>query len=166
MTDVAALEARLASLEARVNALEDHEEIAQLIASYGPAVDSGAADAAANLWEADGVFDVGGHFTMNGHADIAAMVLGEGHQSLIHNGCGHVLTAPRIRLDGDEAVAWNYAFNIRWDAPNERFWIARLSANEWQCRRGPDGWHVARRTNINLDGAEQPRELLRHSTVG
>jgi hypothetical protein len=165
MSDLAALEARLAELEARVRLVEDHEAITQLLASYGPAVDSGSAAAAANLWEADGVFDVGGHFTMNGHADIVAMVLGDGHQELIHDGCGHVLTAPKIQVDGDDATAWNYAFNIRWDAPDERFWIARLSANEWQCRRGPDGWRVAHRTNINLDGAEPPRALLRRSTA-
>lgn len=166
MADLSELETRLAALEARVRVLDDHEEITQLLASYGPSVDSGAAEAAAQLWEADGVFDVGGHFTMNGHADIAAMVTGEGHQSLIHNGCGHVLTAPKIQVDGDEATAWNYAFNIRWDAPDERFWIARLSANEWKCRRGPDGWRVAYRTNINLDGDEAPRALLRRSTAG
>jgi hypothetical protein len=92
------------------------------------------------------------------------MVNGEGHQSLIHNGCGHVLTSPRISVDGDTATAWNYAFNVRWDEPNERFWVARLSANEWQCARGADGWRVVRRTNVNLDGGETARALLRNST--
>ena len=165
MTDASALEVRLAELEAQVRVLADHEEITQLLASYGPSVDSGSAAATAALWEVDGVFDVGGHFTMNGRDEIMGMVNGEGHQSLIHNGCGHVLTSPRIRVDGDAATAWNYAFNIRWDAPNERFWIARLSANEWQCARGADGWRVTHRTNINLDGDEAPRALLRRSTV-
>jgi hypothetical protein len=159
-----ALETRLAALEARVQVLDDHEAITQLLASYGPSVDSGSADATAALWVEDGVFDVGGVFTMNGRGDIVGMVDGEGHQQLIMNGCGHVLTAPKIRLDGDEATAWNYAFNIRWDAPNERFWIARLSANEWKCARGPEGWRVVHRTNINLDGDEAPRALLRRST--
>jgi hypothetical protein len=172
MTDATALEGRLAALEARVRALDDYEEITQLLASYGPSVDSGSAEATAALWVEEGVFDVvssdesAGHFTMSGRADIMGMVNGEGHQGLIMNGCGHVLTAPKIRLNGDTATAWNYAFNIRWDAPNERFWIARLSANEWKCERRAEGWRVVHRTNINLDGDEAPRALLRRSTVG
>ncbi|MFN8027553.1 MAG: nuclear transport factor 2 family protein [Acidimicrobiia bacterium] len=172
MTDVQALEARLAALEARVQVLDDHEAITQLLASYGPSVDSGAAEATAALWTEDGVFAVvssdpaQGDFTMNGRADIVGMVNGEGHQGLITNGCGHVLTAPKIRVDGDEATAWNYAFNIRWDDAADRFWIARLSANRWECARGADGWRVVHRTNINLDGAEAARALLRTSTTG
>lgn len=172
MAEVSELEARLAALEVRVRELEDHEAINQLLASYGPSVDSGSAEATAALWVEDGVFDVVGssetvgNFTMNGRGDIAGMVNGEGHQSLITNGCGHVLTAPRIRVDGDNATAWNYAFNVRWDEPNERFWVARLSANEWQCARRGDGWRVVQRTNVNLDGSEAARGLLRRSTVG
>lgn len=172
MTDVAALEARLAALEARVQVLDDHDAITQLLASYGPAVDSGAAESTAALWADDGVFAVvssdpaQGDFTMHGRGEIMGMVNGEGHQGLITNGCGHVLTAPRIRVDGDAATAWNYAFNVRWDAAADRFWIARLSANEWQCARGADGWRVVQRTNVNLDGAEAARSLLRRSTTG
>ena len=102
MAEVSALEARLAALEARVQVLDDHEAITQLLASYGPSVDSGSAEATAALWLDDGVFGVVGrsetvgNFTMTGRGDIMGMVNGEGHQSLIHNGCGHVLTAPKI----------------------------------------------------------------------
>jgi hypothetical protein len=149
---------RLAALEARVRVLEDHEALAQLVATYGPAVDSGAAD-----WFDDGVFDVAGVFELVGHEGIAGMVNSDGHQALIHHGCGHVLTAPKLAIDGDVAQGWNYAFNIRWDAETDRFWIGRLSANEWTFRRGPDGWHVVRRTNVNLDGSEMPREVLRRA---
>ena len=164
MPDDRALERRLRDLEARVRELEDRDALSQLVASYGPAVDSGEADAAAALWSDDGVFDVVPYFELLGHDGIAGMVNDEGHQSLIHNGCGHVLTAPKLSVDGDDARGWNYAFNIRWDAEADRFWIARLSANEWRFHRDGDRWRVVRRTNINLDGDERPRELFRHST--
>jgi hypothetical protein len=157
------LEARVAELEARVRVVEDLHQLAQLVATYGPAVDSGSADAAASIWADDGVFDVVPYFELVGHVGIAGMVSGAGHQALIANGCGHVLTAPRIEVDGDAARGWNYAFNIRFDADADRFWIARLSANEWHFRREPKGWRVVRRTNINLDGTEAPRELLAHA---
>jgi hypothetical protein len=161
MAEAGDLHERLHALESRVILLEDQVALAQLVATYGPAVDSGSAVAAARLWREDGVFDVVPFFELVGHDGIAGMVNGEGHQSLISNGCGHVLTAPKIVVDGDEARGWNYAFNIRWDPEADRFWIARLSANEWQFRRGADGWRVVRRTNINLDGDEKPRALLR-----
>jgi SnoaL-like domain len=154
---------RLAALEARVRVLEDHEALAQLVATCGPAVDSGSADAAAAIWFEDGVFDVAGIFELVGHEGIAGMVNGDGHQSLIRNGRAHVLTAPKLAVDGDDARGWNYAFNPRWDDESDRFWIARLSANEWTFRRGPDGWHVVRRTNVNLDGGEMAREVLRRA---
>jgi hypothetical protein len=163
MSGVEELQATVEALAARVQRLEDELALNQLVASYGPAVDSGSAAEAAALWSDDGVFEVPPHATWVGHDDIGGMVNGEGHKGLIMNGCGHVLTAPRVKVDGDEARGWNYALNIRWDADADRFWIARVSANEWHWRRGPDGWRTVHRTNINLDGDAAPRALFRHS---
>jgi hypothetical protein len=56
------LRATVEALAARVRALEDQVEIMQLVAQYGPAADSGAADAAAGLWTEEGTFDVVGQF--------------------------------------------------------------------------------------------------------
>jgi ketosteroid isomerase-like protein len=165
MADEPVSRERITALEARLQRLEDQQAIAQVVASYGPAVDGGDAGATAALWFEDGVFDVVPYFTLEGRDAIAGMVDGDGHQSLIRNGCGHVLTAPKVVVDGDRARAWNHALNIRWDEATDRFWVARVSANEWELRRGDDGWHVVRRTNINLDGDEGPRALFRRSTV-
>ena len=153
-------ESRLVELEARVRVVEDLHAISQLVASYGPAVDSGSAEAAGALWTDDGVFDVVPWFELQGPVGVAGMVDMDGHQQVIQNGCGHVLTAPKVELHGDDATAWNYAFHIRFDADADRFWIARLSANEWRCRREPEGWRVVRRTNVNLDGNDAARALL------
>jgi hypothetical protein len=48
---------RIAALERRVRALEDQLAISQLIATYGPAVDSESAEAVGQLWAAEGVYD-------------------------------------------------------------------------------------------------------------
>ncbi|MEU9342709.1 nuclear transport factor 2 family protein [Streptomyces sp. NPDC048278] len=143
-----------------MRALEDQAEIAQLVAQYGPAVDSGSGEAAARLWTEDGTFDVVGHFTMRGHADIRGMVHGGGHQHLIRNGAAHVLTVPHIQVDGDEAVGRGYALNIRWDADADHFRVVRVSANTWRWTRTTHGWRVAERVNANLDGATEHRNLL------
>jgi len=154
------LRAELAALRARVRQLEDHLEITQLVAQYGPAVDSGSAEATAGMWAEDGTFDVVGALDLRGRDQIAAMVRGEGHQDLIRNGCGHVLTVPHVIVDGDAAEGRSYALNIRWDAQAGRFWVARVSANTWRWVRTPDGWRIAARVNANLDGTPEHRQML------
>ena len=166
MGEVEELRATVAALEDRLRRLEDHLEITQLVAQYGPAVDSGSAEAAAALWSADGRFDAVGAIGMRGRDEIAGMVRGRGHQDLIRNGCGHVLTVPHVVVDGDEARGRSYALNIRWDAEAERFWVARVSANTWRWVRTPAGWRVADRVNANLDGTPEHRQMLAPEGAG
>jgi hypothetical protein len=144
----------------RVRLLEDHLEIAQLVAGYGPAVDSGSAEAAADLWTETGVFEAVPWLRMRGRDEIEAMVRGQGHQDLIANGCGHVLSVPHVIIDGDEAEGRSYALNIRWDAEQDRFWVARVSANTWRWVRTAAGWRVQDRVNASLDGTPEHRQML------
>jgi hypothetical protein len=163
VSELEELKAELAALKARVRTLEDQVELSQIVAAYGPSVDSGSAEATAQLWTQDGVFAVvgGEHtFSMNGRQDIMGMVDGAGHQGLIHNGCAHVLTAPLVEVNGDTAKGRSYALNIRWDPAADRFWVARVSANTWRWARTEEGWKVVERVNSNLDGAEASRKML------
>jgi hypothetical protein len=159
-TELAELRDALQRLAARVKSLEDQVEISQLVAQYGPAVDSGAGEATAALWTADGTFDALPQRRMHGREDIVGMVHGAGHQSLIHNGCGHVLTVPHIVVDGDQATGRSYALNIRWDAERQQFWVARVSANTWRWVRTPLGWRIQQRINASLDGTPEHRAML------
>jgi len=160
MSEIDDLRATVEALVARVRLLEDQMEITQLVAQYGPNVDSGSADDDAALWTGNGTFDAVGAVTMRGHDEIAAMVDGEGHQGLIVNGCGHVLTVPHVVVNGDDAHGRSYALNIRWDAEQERFWVARVSANTWKWSRTPAGWRITERINANLDGTPEHRQML------
>lgn len=160
MSELDDLRTALDALTSRVRALEDQLEITQLVAQYGPSVDSGSAETTAGLWTDDGTFEAVGAISMRGHEQIAGMVSGDGHQSLIRNGCGHVLTVPHVVVDGDEATGRSYALNIRWDAEADRFWVARVSANSWKWTRTPDGWRIAERINANLDGTPEHRQVL------
>jgi hypothetical protein len=160
MSELDELREMVAALAARVRTLEDQIEIMQLVARYGPAVDSGSGEEAASLWTDDGIFDAVPQRRMQGHDEIVGMVHGDGHQSLIHNGCGHVLTVPHIEVDGEEATGRSYALNIRWDADSDRFWVARVSANTWRWVRTSGGWRIAERINANLDGTAEHREML------
>jgi hypothetical protein len=160
MSDPDDLPETVRQLAARVRRLEDQVEIMQLVAQYGPAVDSGSGPAAAALWTEDGAFDALPQRRMRGRAEIEGMVLGAGHQSLIEGGCGHVLTVPHIEVDGDEASGRSYALNLRWDAEAERFWVARVSANTWRWVRTDGGWRISDRVNAVLDGTPEHRAML------
>jgi hypothetical protein len=160
MSEIEELRATVEMLAAKVRALEDHIEITQLVAQYGPAVDSGSGEAAAALWTDGGTFDAVPHLRMRGREDIIGMVHGDGHQSLIRDGCGHVLMVPHLVVDGDHATGRSYALNIRWDADADRFWVARVSANTWRWARTPHGWRITERVNANLDGTAEHRTML------
>jgi hypothetical protein len=144
----------MAALSARVADLEDRLEVAQLLARYGPGVDNGAGDKPADLWTEDGLFDVPPMASWTGREEIADMFNGEGHQNLIRNGVAHVLSPPRVVMEGDEATAWNHALHLRWDPVSDRFWIFRTSANKWLFRRTLEGWRIASRETRTLDGDE------------
>lgn len=152
-------ETEIAALARRLRTVEDRLEIINLLATYGPLVDSGECHPAAELWVDDGVYDVGGSCRACGRKAIAALYEHYLHQSLIHQGSGHVTTTPRITLDGDNATAIAHSFVLLRGEGEWRVW--RASANEWTLVRGPAGWRIVERINRPLDGTAQSHDVLR-----
>ncbi|MGW9131857.1 nuclear transport factor 2 family protein [Streptomyces sp. NPDC055681] len=152
---------RLDRLERRLAELEAERDIARLLASYGPLVDSGSADHVASLWEPHGVYDVDDLF-MDGPAQIGAMVNGERHQDIITGGSAHLLGPHQITVDGDTAVAIGHSLLVRHQ--DGRFVVFRATAHRWRLRRGPEGWRVVRRVARVLDGRAEARALLAPAT--
>ena len=152
----------LAELRARLRELEDRAAIAQLVAEYGPAVDSGDADAAAALWTEDGSYETD-PVPLIGSRAIAEMVDGPLHQSIIGGGAGHFLGPVTVTITGDTAVAVGYSLLVRHRAEDGTFYVYRCSANRWELIRTDSGWKVAARRNALLDGRASARDLLRPS---
>jgi hypothetical protein len=150
-------DARLQALEDRIQALEDQLAVYRLISSYGPAVDTGSSEEAAALWAEDGVYEFDSS-RLEGANAVAAMVQSDGHQSLIRQGCAHVLALPVVRVEGDRAFAAGYSRVYRHVGDGYEVW--RVSANRWELARTAAGWRVTRRTNHQLDGSDVPRQLL------
>ena len=148
---------RLAALESRLQVLEDERAIADLIASYGPLVDDGAANDVANLWTDDGVYKVD-DYLMNGAAAIADMVRSGDHQKLIAAGCTHFQGPVHVRVDGDSAVAVGYSLLVVFR--DGRHDLARATANHWALTRTDDGWRVTRRTSRRLDGDPAAHDIV------
>jgi hypothetical protein len=146
---------RIAALE-RVQALEDTVSICQLIATYGPAVDSECGSAVGGVWAEDSVYDAGGTRPYVGRASVADRVCGERHQRYVQAGCAHVLSMHQVAVD--VAVAVNHSRVYLRDGAHWR--LERVSANRWELERIDGTWQVERRTSRQLDGSPEARALL------
>ena len=136
---------RLELLEERLNRVEDELAITRLIASYGPFVDGGDADAVAGMWTEDGVYDVDeGH--MAGRSQLAAMVRSRAHQGWIAGGCAHFLGPAHVTLHGDTAVAVCHSLMVLNNGgefgQDAAFGVRRATAHHFELVRTEEGWRV------------------------
>ena len=153
----------LAELEKRLQHIEDERAIERLIASYGPLVDAGEADATAGLWATDGSYDVEG-WHMRSRDDVAAMVRSDAHQGLIRRGCCHFLGPAVVTVDGDDAVAiCESVLLLRRD---DGYVAARAGANHFTLHRADGRWLIVERKTRALDGSAEPRDLLSSGVAG
>ena len=160
---VSDIEVRLHALAQRLDALDDEVAIEQVLARYGPAVDSGSGAVAAGLWSEDGTYDaqIGAWV---GRDAIAGMVAGRGHQGLIRGGAAHVMGGvPYVTVHGDTATATAYYELHRRDGDRIVLW--RVTATRWELKRVDGGWQVTSRVNRLVDGHEDARELLRRGVL-
>ena len=157
------IENRLAALEARLRAAEDQLEILRLLNTYGPAVDSGSAEAAADLWTADGIYDAGGVTRFTPDA-LIKMYNDDGHQGLVHSGVSHLTATPRIEVNGDEAAAVAYSFVVL--RRGEEWFFMRAAINHWHLVRTTAGWRIKERFNRVLDGTADSHDVMRRALPG
>ncbi|MDP3139983.1 MAG: nuclear transport factor 2 family protein [Burkholderiaceae bacterium] len=160
---MADIETRLAVLEQRLQEAEDRLAIYQLIASYGPAVDTLDGEAVSALWTEDGVYDTQSR-PFRGQADISGIVNTAQHRSYVERGGGHVMSLPQITIDGDTAVAIGYSNVFTRDGKHWR--VERTSSNRWELVRTLLGWRVKHRLNRLLDGTEAHRDILARASRG
>lgn len=152
-------EQRLADLERRLRHIEDERAIERVIACYGPLVDAGDAESAAELWHDDGTYHVEG-WLMKGRNDIAEMVRSPGHQELINGGCVHFLGPAVATVRGDDAVAvCDSTLLVKED---NGYRVARGGANYFHLRREAETgrWQIITRITRRLDGTAESRALL------
>lgn len=145
--------------EERLQALEDHEAIRQIVAAYSYSVDGCNAESVGSLYVEDGVYAVGDMDPFVGRERIAAITADKGHLGLVANGCAHISQPPFISVDGDKAVATCHTMVAR-NGP-EGFHIWRLSASRLELvRQSGGGWKIERRENWLLDGNTAGPEML------
>lgn len=156
--DNALLIEQILALQNRLQALEDRQAIAQLLASYGPAVDSNRLQAAADLWAEGGQYAVAGFGNHIGRGALLDLLAAPHHQQLLQDGCAHILSAPHIQLCGQRAVAVNYSVVLRHQA--DGYTPERVAANRWELEKIDGHWQVRCRSNALLDGSPAAHDLL------
>lgn len=154
---------RIQALEERLQQLEDERDIMQLIASYGPLVDAGAAEKVADLWEESGIYDVDEVY-LKGRRQVEAMVDSTAHQGWIAGGCAHFVGPARVSVAGDTAVAVCHSLMVVRE--DSGFVVRRATANHWELLRTEAGWRATRRTNRVLDGRSESPMLLLLGALG
>lgn len=147
------------SVEERLQMLEDHEAIRQIVAAYSYSVDGCNAESVGSLYTEDGIYAVGDMDPFVGRDRVAAITGDSGHRQLVANGCAHISLPPYIEVDGDQAVATCHTMVPRHD--DKGFHIWRLSASRLELVRESDGeWRIKKRSNWLLDGNPKGPEML------
>jgi uncharacterized protein (TIGR02246 family) len=122
---------------------EDKQEIHELFARYGHAIDSGAADDLAATFTADGVFDgPGGKHT--GTDEIRKMGI-EYHEHPDINNTQHLTNSIVADGDGDEANAVCYAMCVSPTVDGSAIRIELINRYEDELRRVDGAWRFQRR---------------------
>ena len=157
------LEARIASLESRVQALDDIISIYQTMSFYGPALDAGLSATAAGLWTEQGDFVIDGQ-TWTGRQAIGDMLDGDLSSALREQGGCHFISLPYVRRSGDTAVVTCFQQHVVRKDDVHVPW--RVVAVRLEFVREDGTWWIVRRTNYALDGSPPARELLRRVAQG
>lgn len=157
-TQVEELVAIVADLKQRLRELEDVVEIQQLVATYGPAAEGTDEETFAQQWTEDGVYDLDVGI-WRGHDELRKMFHSQWHDDNVRMGAAHLVSPPRITVDGDTAVVTNYLQLMRHTGFGG-FSVVRQAAHRWDLVRTEDGWRTKYRRGRQLNGGPEAYEIL------
>lgn len=159
-------EAKLKAIEQRLQALEDHAAILNLLAGLPHSADAGDKMGQNTAYHRDCVMDVGAELApIIGQEAIVSLLDHEAHIAAREAGMTHCAGLPRILADGDSAVASGYLqILIPVDGPanvapspyppSAGLAVWRLTANRWILKRQDGRWQVTHRSIRSIPQAE------------
>jgi len=147
--------ARLSSLEARFQALEDEQAIRSLLVRYGFNADLGRLDAYLANWVDDCEYEQGVGRVLRGKPELATIMAPDGgaHKRHLENRSQHMIANVVVQVMGDTAWAEGYSFVLYRSEGGYQIWSC--ACNQWDFRREAGGWKIARRRRraIGDDGS-------------
>lgn len=129
--------------EARLRRLEDLAEIHQLFVDYGAHLDAGDTAAYAALFTPDGELSLGPVGRATGREEIAATI-GAAIDGLVGRSF-HIISSPRVSLDGDRATATVMWTVIHADAGGGPV-VTMIGSHHDTLVRTAEGWRFAKRS--------------------
>lgn len=139
------------SIEARLRRLEDLQEINQLFIDYGEHLDAGDFASYAQLFAEDGEVLLGPMGRAKGRDEIEALMT-----AALADQVGttfHIVSSPRISLDGDTATS-TVMWSVVTAAADGRGRISMVGHHVDDLVRTDDGWRFRRRRGVvNLPGS-------------
>ena len=130
------------SIEQRLRRLEDLEEIRQLFVDYGQYLDAGDFEAYADLFAADGEVRLGPMGSAQGRDQIKAL-MEQALAGVIGTG-DHLITSPRVQIDGDTATA-EVMWTVIQRGPDGAPVVSMIGRHRDELVRENDRWRFRKR---------------------
>ena len=162
----------MATVEERLQRLEDEEAILATLYAYGHDLDYGREAEWLDCWTDDAVLDWPGRDLIVGQAALRAAFRGHTHAPALYH--KHVVVEPRIRIEGDRAtVVSMYARLDRYRAgPQIRAFgryrdvLVRCADGRWRFKeRYPDVEAVRKEPPLGGAPFPDPTEAQKHAAV-
>ena len=130
------------SIEQRLRRLEDLEEIRQLFVDYGQYLDAGDFEAYADLFAADGEVRLGPMGSAQGRDQIKALM----EQALagVIGTSYHLITSPRVQIDGDTATS-EVMWTVIQRGPDGAPVVSMIGRHRDELVRENDRWRFRKR---------------------
>jgi hypothetical protein len=136
---------RLAALEARLATLEAKEEIRELFSRYGFTADTGDAAGWSEIWAQDAVYERGAA-TMRGRAAFFRSIEDpDGAHKRDIEGKGSVHTTGPLMIQVAGTKAWAEGPALVWIRSGQGYAVYALSYNHWDLQKNAGRWEIVRR---------------------
>jgi hypothetical protein len=136
---------RLAALEARLATLEAKEDIRELFSRYGFTADTGDAKGWSDIWAQDAVYERADASIKGRAAFFQSIEDPTGVHKREIEGQGSLHTAGPLMIHVDGAKAWAEGPALVWIRSGQGYAVYALSYNHWDLAKNAGRWEIARR---------------------
>ncbi len=136
---------RVAALEARLATLEAKEEIRELFSRYGFTADTGDAKGWSEVWAENAVYERGGASIKGRAAFFQSIDDPKGTHKRDIEGKGSVHTTGPLMIRVDGARAWAEGPALVWTRSGQGYAVYALSYNHWDLQKNAGRWEIVRR---------------------
>ncbi len=136
---------RVAALEARLATLEAKEEIRDLFSRYGFTADTGDAKGWSEVWSENATYERGGAAIKGRAAFFQSIDDPNGVHKREIEGKGSVHTTGPLMIRVDGAKAWAEGAALVWTRSGQGYAVYTLSYNHWELQKNAGRWEIVRR---------------------